>query len=472
VVGVFSVSQAIFKTVLAIGIALVCLVAAADLFAAEQSNVGVVKVEALNLRAEPGADKPAITKLNRGDKVVILGSQNGWLKVVCGGQIGYILDQPEFLTVIKGAEKAKDDASAMQTMTLEAGTVKKNIQQGESKVAALAKKEATLVNGLNEIDFVLTTVRKKMEELQSLITALDAQMNETAQSIQKKKQDIDEYKKYAGRRLVALYKLQKLGGMAHILISADSMHDLFVRKTGFEKVLAYDEKMLIGYARDVSGLKTLFALQKEQKNKKHLLEDEFKNQLRVAEKEKEKQGQLLSYIHGQKLMQSSFLDSLKQAAEALDQKIKSFETSTETPRKADAKSFADLKGLLNLPVKGKVVSFFGPYTDARYHVANFRSGIDIRTDRGEPIRAVSGGKVLFSEWFNGFGNMMIIDHGDHYYTVYANIDEFFKSTGAPVEAGEVIATAGDSGSLAGPKLYFEIRYHGKPLNPLDWIKRG
>jgi murein hydrolase activator len=469
VVGVFSVSQTIFKTALALGFALICLFAATGLPAADGS-VGVVAVEGLNLRAEPRTDKPSITKLNRGDKVVVLGSQSGWLKVVCRGQIGYIMDKPEFLTVLKGA--GKNGAAAMQTMTLEAGTVKKNIQQGESNISTLAKKEATLVNGLNEIDFILASVRKKMEELQSVIAALDARMEETSRSVEKKKQDIDEYKKYAGRRLVAMYKLHKLGGMSHILISADSLHDLFIRKTGLERVLAYDEKMLIGYAKDVAGLKALFAAQKEQKSKKHLLEDEYKNQLRVAEKEKEKRVQLLSYIGGQKQMQSAYLESLKEAAAALDLKIASFDAAAEPPQKVDAKSFADLKGLLNLPVKGKVVSFFGPYTDARYHVANFRSGIDIRTDRGEPIRAVHGGKVIFSEWFKGYGNMMIIDHGDHYYTVYANIDEFFKKTGASVEPDEVIATAGDSGSLAGPKLYFEIRHCGKPLNPVGWLKKG
>lgn len=467
-----SVAQTIFKTLLAVLIGGFCVLAPADAPAAGPGAVGAVNVDVLNLRSKPGTDKPALAKLYRGDKIVILVSANGWLKVVCRGQVGYIQDKAEFITAIKGEEKAKEGAAVLKAMTREAGTVSKNILQGESKIAALAKKEATLVNGLNEIDFVLTEVRRKMADLQSSLTEIDAQMNETVQSIEKRKQAIGEYKKYAGQRLVALYKLSKLGGMAHVLISADSIHDLFKRKIGFERVLAYDEKMLISYSGDMARLNALFDLQKEQKTKKRLLEDEFKNQCRVAEKEKEKRGQLLSYIRSQKQTQSVFLASLKEAAAALDSKIKSYNTSMDAPREDNGKSFAELKGLLNMPVKGRVVSLFGPYTDIQYNTANFRSGIDIRADRGEPIRAVCSGKVLFSEWFKGYGNMMIIDHGDHYYTVYAHIQELFKPTGSIVKTGEVIATTGDSGSLVGPKLYFEIRHHGEPLNPLKWIKKG
>jgi len=68
--------------------------------------------------------------------------------------------------------------------------------------------------------------------------------------------------------------------------------------------------------------------------------------------------------------------------------------------------------------------------------------------------------------------MIIIDHGDHYYTLYAHAEELFKKKGDPVEAGEVIATVGDTGSMANPGLHFEVRYHGKPIDPAPWINQG
>ncbi|MDM8555257.1 peptidoglycan DD-metalloendopeptidase family protein [Desulfococcaceae bacterium HSG7] len=137
-----------------------------------------------------------------------------------------------------------------------------------------------------------------------------------------------------------------------------------------------------------------------------------------------------------------------------------------------SKKFFAQKGLLMMPVKGKIVSRFGSYKNFTYNVTNFRSGIDIQADKGEPIRAVCDGKILFANWFKGYGNMVIIDHNDNYYTVYAHIEDIFKKKGDAVETGEVVATVGDSGSLNGPELYFEVRHHGKPIDPLKWLKTG
>jgi len=124
------------------------------------------------------------------------------------------------------------------------------------------------------------------------------------------------------------------------------------------------------------------------------------------------------------------------------------------------------------PVKGKIVTSFGPYTNLKLNIVNFNSGINIKADRGEPIKAVYNGKTLFASWFKGYGNMIIIDHGDHYYSVYAHLEEIFKVKGDLVETGEVIATVGDTNSMTGPGLHFEVRHHGKPVDPIAWVKRG
>jgi septal ring factor EnvC (AmiA/AmiB activator) len=166
--------------------------------------------------------------------------------------------------------------------------------------------------------------------------------------------------------------------------------------------------------------------------------------------------------------------SLEASNRQLDRTVEAFSAESEQPAPMviAEKPFAALKGLLMMPVKGKIISFFGPFTDQQFNVTHFQSGITIKADRGEPIRAVYSGQTLFSSWFKGFGNMIIIDHGDHYYTVYAHLEELFKSKGDPVETGEVIATVGDTGSMSGAGLHFEVRYHGKPMNPLGWIKKG
>jgi septal ring factor EnvC (AmiA/AmiB activator) len=166
---------------------------------------------------------------------------------------------------------------------------------------------------------------------------------------------------------------------------------------------------------------------------------------------------------------------LKQAAADLDHTVislKSGEDHTELQKNIGLKSFSTLKGLLNMPVKGKIISFFGPHRNKKFNVINFQSGIEIKADRGEPIRAVYNGRILYARWFKGYGNMVIIDHGNNYYTIYAHAQEIFASKGDIVEMGEVVATVGDSGSMIGPSLHFEVRHHGKPVDPLEWIKKG
>ena len=123
-----------------------------------------------------------------------------------------------------------------------------------------------------------------------------------------------------------------------------------------------------------------------------------------------------------------------------------------------------------MPVKGKIVTKFGPYKNKELNVMNYRNGIDIAAEKGEPIKAVLAGNVIFASWFKGYGNMIILDHGNRYYTVYAHADEIFKQRGQNVKTEEVIAIVGDTGSLLGHKLYFEIRHQDKPVDPMKWLR--
>ncbi len=136
------------------------------------------------------------------------------------------------------------------------------------------------------------------------------------------------------------------------------------------------------------------------------------------------------------------------------------------------KDFFAFKGVLAMPAKGSIISRYGPAKNDDEGTFIFQNGIDIKVDRGEPIRSVFSGKILYAEWLKGYGNLIIINHGNSYYTLYAHVEEFFKKKGELVAASEVIATAGDTGSIKGPCLHFEIRHHGKSLNPLKWLKKG
>ena len=126
-------------------------------------------------------------------------------------------------------------------------------------------------------------------------------------------------------------------------------------------------------------------------------------------------------------------------------------------------------GLSNWPVNGDIRQRFGALrADGRIR----SEGIVIGATQGEPITSIAGGTVLFAEWFEGYGNTMIIDHGDELIAIYAHCDVLFKQATEPVEAGETIATVGMGGSEETAGLYFEIRVRNRPTDPLRWLDRS
>ncbi len=131
-----------------------------------------------------------------------------------------------------------------------------------------------------------------------------------------------------------------------------------------------------------------------------------------------------------------------------------------------AGSFAALRGKMQTPLAGEQISRFGT---ARGAGGPSWKGIFIRGDQGAAVHAVAPGRVVFAEWLRGFGNLLIIDHGDEYLSIYGNNESVLKQPGDHVQAGEVVATVGDSGGNDQTGLYFELRYQGKPFDPQGWL---
>ncbi|MGH8737957.1 MAG: murein hydrolase activator EnvC family protein [Burkholderiales bacterium] len=131
-------------------------------------------------------------------------------------------------------------------------------------------------------------------------------------------------------------------------------------------------------------------------------------------------------------------------------------------------AFSDLRGKLRLPVRGELIGRFG--TPRRTGGINLK-GLFIRAAEGQPVRAIAAGQVVFADWMRGFGNLLIIDHGEGYLSVYANNESLLRQVGDVVAPGEPVATVGATGGNQESGLYFELRHLGKPFDPLTWVDR-
>ena len=117
-----------------------------------------------------------------------------------------------------------------------------------------------------------------------------------------------------------------------------------------------------------------------------------------------------------------------------------------------------------------MVGEYGAQIHPRFGTKTFRNGIDIDVAQGTSIVAVYAGRVLYTGWFRGYGNLIIVDHGNEYYTLYAHAAEVKVKEGDEITQGQAIGTVGDTGSLQGPRLYFEVRHEGKPQDPAQWLR--
>ena len=142
--------------------------------------------------------------------------------------------------------------------------------------------------------------------------------------------------------------------------------------------------------------------------------------------------------------------------------------NTETPVafRSD-RPFSRLKGSLRLPVAGELMNRFGA---PREGGGVSWKGLFIRAGQGTAVKAIAAGQVVFAEWLRGFGNLIIVDHGEGYMSLYSNNESLYKQVGDRVQPGDAIATVGNSGGQPDPGLYFEMRHQSRPLNPLQWVK--
>jgi septal ring factor EnvC (AmiA/AmiB activator) len=352
-----------------------------------------------------------------------------------------------------------------------ADELQREIEASSDQVAAFSREAATVVKRLDETERSLDQARKEAARLAAKLHVVALRIRELEDRYQDVEKRAERNANYVAGRLAALYQLSWFGKF-QLMASAESVFDFITLKRALERILAQDEALIDQFAADKAEMLSLLARLGTQKDAQHAAAANLNRRMAAMRAQQARREALLAKIRSQKSLQLAAIESLRSAARELDRSVAALKSDPPPAAGPTEKSFGALKGLLMMPVEGKIVSFFGNYRDRRLKVTHIQSGINIQADRGEPIRAVFGGRTLYASWFKGFGNMLIIDHGDHYYTVYAHLEEQFKSEGDPVETGEVIATVGDTGAMAGPGLHFEIRHHGKPMNPMDWIKQG
>ncbi len=473
----FSFDETVFSKLTRIitGGCLLAMLACGELFSAPLSQPGVVTADRLRVREKPDPKSPVLSTLFRGANIAVHNHLNGWYEIMIGDQRGFISDRFAEIRQTTDEEEGSRSRSLKDFHRIQQriGKITRDIAGHRTELASFTQNEVSAVALLDQIDKTMNQSRKQADALHRGIGILKQKIDETLWEAEDLSIRIKTGEEHAGKRVTALFKLNGVG-RSNFLMSAESIQNWACRKLALQRILSADKRLLIQLAQEKKSLEALYEKQKMRYADKEDLEKNYADQLQSIETEKKKRLRLLSEIRAKKTLEISAIEALKQAADQLNATIEALNSAEVEPPVAMGvgADFISSKGLLPLPVKGKIISSFGRSVSGRLNMETFRSGIDIQADRGEPVRSAYSGRILFSDWYKGYGNLMIIDHGDHYYSVYAHLEDRLKSMGDKVETGETIGTAGDSGSVAGTGLYFELRHRGKPMDPLEWIKKG
>jgi septal ring factor EnvC (AmiA/AmiB activator) len=349
--------------------------------------------------------------------------------------------------------------------------LQERLSGAEKEVEDLRVDEARVLQDLERLNRELHKSRASLRDTRAKIGEIEEQMEILTLEKASLEAQIQTLEAFAVPRLVAFYKLGQLG-IASILFSSQSFSQLWQRRQSLERILRHDRELwdtLQDRKRELDAVSQ--DLQAKKATQDRLLKTGEEQAARITRKKAER-STLLASIQTDKDLALAAIASLKERAKKLDETIKSLERRRSPVMSGTApKSFAELKGSLPLPVEGQISGPFGPYLHkGDYHIKGYRSGVTIQAALEDPVRAVYDGEVIYAGWFKGYGNIMIIDHGEHYYTLSAPLDEVFKQKGEAVLAGEAIGTFGDMVTLSGPGLYFEVRHHGTPLDPALWFK--
>lgn len=316
---------------------------------------------------------------------------------------------------------------------------------------------------LREVETSLAATHRRLDELHAERRQLDDEVYRLEQARQSLEEERRDQVEALEGQLEALYRLG-LTPQLKLLLNQDDParldrlqtylnHLSRARNARLDELARLDERLAVNRAALDQYAARLDALAEElQRRSSELAEQMAERQSLVADLESR-------YASEQARLED--LNQDRAHAERILRQIQEELARLERPPPSTA--IERTQGDLPWPVQGPVSSTFG-----RGEGVN-RNGMVINAPEGSPVKAVHAGRVVFADWMRGFGNLLIIDHGDGIMTLHAHLQHFIVSVGAAVEKGETIAVVGASGGRDTPALYFEVRRNGDPIDPQRWI---
>lgn len=362
-------------------------------------------------------------------------------------------------------------ANELDDKTQQLSDLRRRIQEHQQQAQRLESEERSELERLDDLDKEMALTMDLLRGLASREGALADEIGRLEEEVAIAEARIDARRDRLARHLRKMYKDRRRNAGPRIL-QAGSMDDAALRWR-YSAYLARGERAVMNEVRaaqqtSVAGRGEL----EESLAEVQMMQSEASTRRsRLEELQAERKGQLAS-LRKKRSAQRRMVADLEASARELEDLLADLDRGRTDGGRGSALAFESLRGQLLWPTDGELIRRFGRSVHPEFKTVVMNKGINIAAPAGTAVRAVASGTVDFVDWLPGYGRCIILSHGGGYYTLYAHGSVVFPRKGVVVESGEIIAEVGDTGSLEGDQLYFELRKGREALNPLEWLQRS
>jgi murein hydrolase activator len=332
-------------------------------------------------------------------------------------------------------------------------------------LAVLAPTERSILDDLEHLDRALVAAERQLAEVegervdvQKEIARLEA--DQAVVTTQRGR----AYERFT-RRIRALAYMP--AGARLVLLGGSRSLAEYLEMTRLLRWIAHhDRRLHEHYVEAASRLRAVTSSLDERRRQLAALEDVQRQRRDELAGRRQARLDLLTSVMRDKTLADRTMSDYSAAGRELANTVRKL-----TPAGRQSKDFAKNRGRLPWPAVGPVDARFGQQMQRASGTTVTQNGLDIRARIGARVQAVADGKVVFADWLRGYGQLVIVDHGDGYHTLAAHLGALLVKVGDEVSTGEPLGAVGDTGSLTGTVLYFELRQRGVPIDPLPWLRR-
>jgi septal ring factor EnvC (AmiA/AmiB activator) len=359
---------------------------------------------------------------------------------------------------------AEERKSLIESTRSQIKEIEKCLSEQHGELLGVDLREKDILGEIERLEMELAKNRGALRELSGRIQETEYAIEDGQHRVQKLNRSLRDIEGYFKRRLVAFYKFRRTGYIA-LLMGAGSLQELEKTIRYMSSIMDRDREVLERVEEKRSQVKHELAGLAENKTALEVLRKAKDARAALLERYIEDKVYVLMKARREKEFYAKAVKELQQAARELNQTMTRLET--EEKQEFPLKGLAHMKGELPPPLKGEIMR-----NHHKLGVNPFMhtKGVYITGSAGEEVRSVFPGRVDYSGWFKGYGQLMVINHGAHYFTLFAHLQERTKQKGEMISEGEPVGIAGDPGWNLGPGVYFEIRKAGEHLDPEKWLK--